>query len=138
MKYELKTTCDFGEVWDEMAPKGASPDLMARPAKEVGHYYIRHNGRSWQSVYLPDNEFLKSPRLTAEMNRVYRYLLEELFPGSEGLEKLREHCSRYPAAIIGGGGGDYNFYINGKYVNFWVQAATRSSDCHLCIHVFAK
>jgi len=138
MKYEIKTTCSFGQVQEEKASGGPASDRAARQTKKVGHYYIRHNGRGWQSIYLPDNAYLQKAPLTAEVGRVYRFLLEELFPGRDGLQKLRGFCALNPGAATKGREEEYNFFINGRYANFWIQAATRDSDCHLCIHVFAK
>lgn len=137
MNYELKTTCDFPEVWDDIAITGV-PGPAARPVKEVGCYCIRHNGQRWQSVYLPGNEQLAAAPLIDEAARVRRYLLEELFPGREGLKELRDYCALRPGASVGGTGDDYNFYISGSCTNLWVRADPLSGGCHLCIRIFAK
>ena len=85
MGYALKTTCDFGEVWEETAPgRDAFSNLMAWPVKKVGHFRADHDGDRWYGNYFPCNEHLKNPAVAAEMAGVCRYLLEERFAGNAG------------------------------------------------------
>ena len=139
MGYALKTTCDFGEVWEETAPgRDAFSNLMAWPVKKVGHFRADHDGGRWYGNYFPCNEHLKNPAVAAEMAGVCRYLLEERFAGKRGRKELFFFCRAHPEAALTPGGDEYNFYINGSFANYWIRAITRAGDHNLYIHTFIK
>lgn len=138
MIVELLTICNFDEVWETKAKGRDDISSSEQPAQKVGHLRADHDRYKWWPNYFPCNEHLKTPEVKSEMESVCAYLINDLFEGKDGLNKLFTFCDNHPAAEVKPDSNEYNFYVNGEYANFWVRLNKRHKDYNLYVHTFTK
>lgn len=136
MKFELKNNCDFDYVWEALETHKGS--LTPQPTSKVGHIRADHDGYRWWSNYFAYNDNLKTTDIKNEINEIGSYIIDDLFSGKDGRQKLFDFCFSHPDALLKGTTDEYDFFINGDFANYWLRAITRIGDYNLYIHVFAK
>ena len=131
---ELKTTCPFPEVFEEVENPGEIP---MRYRRKVGHIRADHDGYRWWNTVWPMHRELETPEICREIDRVYDALTAK--DAFTDLKTLREFCGKHPESRVNPDRGDeFNFYFEGELCLFWIRCITRQKDYNLYLHAFVK
>ncbi len=132
---QLKTECSFPEVFqDTEKPEGS---FISVPRRKIGHIRADHVGHRWWNTVWPCHQDLVTQEISAEIDQVYDALTAR--NALADFDTLVQFCHAHPEARVHPTEDqEYNFYLEGKYCNFWVRLITRWRDYNMYLNAFTN
>lgn len=133
---ELKTECPFAASFEDIEEN--APGYAPIYRQKIGHLRADHDGWRWWNTWWPVHFELLSEERKAEINSVFEALTAK--DALADLRTLTRFCEARPEANVhpGGRDGEYNFYYEGTYCNYWVRLISRPRDYNMYLHAFVR
>ncbi len=132
---KLKTVCPFPKVFEDMDDDDGSG--QGTPRRKIGHIRANNDNYRWWNTTWPSHWELATAEVKAEIEHTYDALTAK--EALHDLNALRQFCWSHPEAQSSPETDDeFNFYLTGKFCDFWVRLITRDKDYNMYLSAYAK
>lgn len=132
---QLKTDCSFSKVFEDL--ERGEDGFLNVPRRKIGHIRADYDGYRWYNTVWPCHPSLASKEVSEEIDRTYGTLTSG--DALKDLSALIRFCEAHPEACVDQQSRqEYNFFLEGKYCDFWVRLITRKRDYNMYLNAFTK